>query len=654
MTDARLPLLAAVSSLALAGCAMNQASTASAAPPAPHDAAPAAAPAPAPVRYSAKQFFDTTSYAMAAPAGIGFSPDGQSLLVSSDQSGVFNAYRLAVGDGSKAPITSSTDNATFGQSFFPNDERVLFTADKGGNELNHVYVRAPDGTVRDLTPGEKVKADFLGFSADGETFWVTTNERNPEMFDVYAYDTDDYERRLIFRNEGFAVGDISRDGRYVALVKERTSADNNLYLADLRAGGAPKLITPHQGNVSYGVYDFTPDGKSLVYATNEAGEYNQAWRYDIATGAKSPMIEADWDVMYVAYSPSGRYRVHALNADGSTDLSIVDANGRPVTLRGIPQGDVGQVRFNRDESRIAFTVASDTSPSDIFVADLATGEARRLTKALNPAIDEAQLVEATVERFKSYDGLDIPGILYKPREASASNKVPALVFVHGGPGGQSRRGYSAMVQHLVNNGYAVYAINNRGSSGYGKTFFHLDDRKHGDVDLKDVVASKDWLATLPWVDGDRIGIMGGSYGGYMVAAALAFEPQVFDVGVNIFGVTNWVRTLKSIPPYWASFRESLYDEMGDPATDEERHRAISPLFHAKNIVKPMLVVQGANDPRVLQVESDEIVAAVKANGVPVEYLVFPDEGHGFLRKQNRIDASEAYLKFLDQHLKNGG
>ena len=244
----------------------------------------------------------------------------------------------------------------------------------------------------------------------------------------------------------------------------------------------------------------------------------------------------------------------------------------------------------------------------------------------------------------------MPGILYRPREASASNPVPALVWVHGGPGGQSRKGYSAAIQHLVNNGYAVYAINNRGSSGYGKTFFHLDDKRHGDVDLKDVVASKAYLQGLDWVADDRIGIIGGSYGGYMVAAALAFEPEVFDAGVNIFGVTNWVRTLESIPPYWAAFRESLYDEMGDPETDATRHRAISPLFHAKNIVKPMLVVQGANDPRVLQVESDEIVAAVKANNVPVDYLLFPDEGHGFLRKQNRIDASEAYLKFLDTHL----
>ena len=642
----RMILMAGAGALALGACATTETTAETAV------AAPAAgAPAAEPVRYSAETFFDTTSYGLASPAGYGFSPDGKSLLITSDKSGVFNAYALPLAGGEPVPLTNSTDNATFPASFFPNDGRVLFSFDKGGNELNHVYVRETDGTVRDLTPGEKTKAGFLGWSADGNTFYLTSNERNPEMFDVYAYDANGYARKLVFQNDGYSVGDISRDGRWLALVKERTSADNNLYLADLKAGGAPKLITPHQGNVSYGVYDFTPDGKALVYATNETGEWNQAWTYDLASGAKKPMIAADWDVMFVTHSPSGKYRVSAVNADASTDLTITGPGGKPLKLKGVPAGDLGQIRFNRDETMIAFTVASDTSPSDIFVADLATGQARRLTKALNPKIDEKQLVEASVARFKSYDGLEIPGILYKPREASASNKVPALVFVHGGPGGQSRRGYSAMIQHLVNNGYAVYAINNRGSSGYGKTFFHMDDKKHGDVDLKDVVASKGFLQSLPWVDDDRIGIMGGSYGGYMTAAALAFAPEEFDVGINIFGVTNWVRTLQSIPPYWAAFRESLYDEMGDPATDAERHKAISPLFHARNIVKPMLVVQGANDPRVLQVESDEIVAAVKANGVPVEYLVFPDEGHGFLRKQNRVAASEAYLKFLEEHLK---
>ncbi len=625
-----------------------------------HAAQPAAAERQAPARYTAQQFFETTSFGMAAPDGIAFSRDGRQLLINSDRTGVFNAYALPVAGGDPVAITGSTSNATFAMSYFPNDERVLFTADQGGNELNHVYVRLPDGTERDLTPGENLKASFMGWSGDGRTFYISSNERDPRAFDIYAYDADSYERRMIFQNSGeYFPAAVSRDGRYVALNKLNSSADSDVYLYEVgavqshlvEAPAAPQHITPHQGNVSHGVYGFTPDSAALVYGTNETSEFSQAIRYDLASGERRPMVAADWDVMFVSYSPSGRYRVHAVNADGSTALTITDTrSNQPLRLSGVPDGDLGGVRFNRDETMIAFTVASDTSPSDIFVADLSTGQARRLTTALNPAIDEANLVTATVARFPSYDGLEIPGILYRPHGASAANPAPAIVLVHGGPGGQSRRGYSAMVQHLVNHGYAVYAINNRGSSGYGKTFFHMDDRRHGDVDLRDVTASRDWLAGQDWIS-DRVAVMGGSYGGYITAAALAFHPEVFDAGVNIFGVTNWVRTLESIPAWWGAQRTALFDEMGDPAVDAERHRAISPLFHAANIRRPMLVVQGANDPRVLQVESDELVAAMRANDVPVEYVLFPDEGHGFLRKQNRIDAQEAYLRFLDQHLR---
>lgn len=606
-----------------------------------------------PVRYTAEQFFQTTSYAMASPAGHAVSPDGRNLLISSDESGVFNVYLLSLAGGEPVPATQSADNANFAASFFPADERILYTADQGGNELDHVYVRAADGTVRDLTPGENLKADFVGWSDDGATFYIVSNERDPEAFDLYAYDAENYERRLVFQNSTYFPEAISDDGRWLALSKPITSADSDLYLADLSAGAtaAPRLITEHEGNISHGIYDFTSDGSTLVYATDEHGEFTQAWSHSLADGAKSPLIEGDWDVMYVSFSPSGRYRVHALNEDASTAMTITDTQGgEAVTLTGVPEGDLGGVRFNRDETMVAFTVASDTSPADVFVADLASGAARRLTTALNPAIDEAQLVGGEVVRFASYDGLEIPGVLYRPRTASAADPAPAVVFVHGGPGGQSRHGYSALIQHLVNHGYAVYAINNRGSSGYGKTFFHMDDRKHGDVDLRDVVASADYLKGLDWIADDRIAVAGGSYGGYMTAAALAFHPDAFDAGINIFGVTNWVRTLESIPPWWGAQRDALFDEMGDPATDAERHRAISPLFHAANIRKPMLVIQGANDPRVLQVESDELVAAVRANDVPVEYVLFPDEGHGFLRKENRVTASEAYLTFLNEHL----
>ena len=219
------------------------------------------------------------------------------------------------------------------------------------------------------------------------------------------------------------------------------------------------------------------------------------------------------------------------------------------------------------------------------------------------------LVASTVVRYASFDGLQVPGVLYKPQGAEAGAPCPALVRVHGGPGGQSRCGYDPVVQHLVNQGFAVFAANNRGSSGYGMTFFHMADRRRGDLDLDDSVHAGNWLAEQDWVDADRIGVMGGSYGGYMVGAALAFRPDAFKVGIDVFGVMNWIRTLESIPPWWGAQRDALYDLMGDPATDRDRVRAISPLFHADQIRAPLMVVQGANDPRVLQVESDEIVAA---------------------------------------------
>lgn len=606
------------------------------------------------VTYDAATFHQTTSFGMASSGGHAFSAETGRILISSDETGVFNAYAVDPESGEREALTDSDTNAMFALSWFPEDDRVVVTADIGGNERNHIYVRELDGRLNDITPGDEVRAQFLGWSPDGRDMWVMTNERDAAAMDIYAYDTLSYESGVVFQNDdSLQIGDVSPDGRWLALVRNRTSADSDILLLDLSDKDAePELITEHEGNIAYGVYTFTPDSQALVYATNEHGEYNEAWTHDLSTGERAPLVTADWDVSFVGFSPSGRYRVSGVNADATTQVTILDLEtNEPVALPELPAGELRSVRYSRDESQIAFLINAATSPSNLHIVDLGTQDHAQLTNALNPAVTEEEMVDATVVRFESFDGLEIPGIMYRPHGASADNPVPALVWVHGGPGGQSRIGYSATIQHLVNHGYAVYAANNRGSSGYGKTFFHMDDRRHGEEDLRDIVAAGDYLRSLDWVADDQVGVIGGSYGGYMTAAALTFHPEAFEVGINIFGVTNWVRTLESIPPWWESFREALYDEMGDPATDADRHRAISPLFHAENVIRPMLVVQGANDPRVLQVESDELVAAVRANDVPVEYVLFPDEGHGFRRRENRITASEAYLSFLDQYLK---
>ncbi len=615
----------------------------------PDDPAAGSAAARDVPQYPIEAFLEITNY-----AGASFSPDGDRILVRSDATGIFNAYAIPVDGSEPVQLTDSTTESIVARAYFPDDERFIYESDEGGNELDHVYVRDPGGTVVDLTPGEEVKASFLKFAEDGETFFVATNERDQRYFDVYEYRVDGYERELFYKDErGFQVADVSPDRRFVALNEIHTTNDSDVWLHD-RENDQTLLLTPHLGEVQFQALEFSPDGSRLLYLTNADGEFFALRGIDPSTRADAPVYKADWDVTGATYSKNGKYLVISVNADARTDLRVLDTESdAPVELPADAAADITALTISPDETTMAFYMSRSRNPNDLFVWTIGSADPpRQLTESLNPAIDPDDLVDPEVVRFESWDGLEIPGILYKPHQASAKNKVPALVWVHGGPGGQSRVGYNNLIQYLVNHGYAIYAINNRGSSGYGKTFYALDDRNHGEGDLDDCVASKRMLIDTGYVDPERIGILGGSYGGFMVLAALTSRPQEFAVGVDIFGVANWLRTLQSIPPYWEAIREALYAEMGDPAEDEERLRRISPLFHAGNIERPLMVLQGANDPRVLKVESDEMVEAARANGATVEYLVFDDEGHGFAKKENRLRGYKAIREFLDLHLKN--
>lgn len=597
--------------------------------------------------YSAEEFYKTTSV-----FGSSINHDNTAVLVSSDETGIFNAYRIPLDGSAKVALTTSKVESIEVNSWFPNDDRILYNADQDGNELDHVYVRNLDGSIKDLTPGEGLKASFAGWHQDDQQFFIASNERDPKFFDLYLYQVADYSREMIYQNDsGYQIGDISPNGQWLALNKTNSNADSDLFIVDLssQAKESKPIAGIGYDDVALRVFTFTPDNQKLIYGSNMMGEFNQAVFYDLQTETHGLSYSADWDVSFSYFSKDGKYRVTGVNQDAQTVLDIVNSQtGAKVELPNLPAGDLRGVNFSADSSRMVFYLNSDTSPSNLYTYSMGAENTVKLTDNGNPNIDEANLVAGEVKRFKSFDGLEIPGILYKPKQAEAK-KVPALVFIHGGPGGQSRFGYSALTQHLVNNGYAVMKINNRGSSGYGKTFFHLDDKKHGDHDLKDVVYNKKYLQSLDWVDADKIGVMGGSYGGYLTMAAMAYTDE-FKVGINIFGVTNWVRTLKSIPPYWEAFRKSLYDELGDPETDGDRLYAISPVNFGHQVKSPVLVVQGANDPRVLQIESDEMVESIRSAGTYVDYLLFDDEGHGFSKKENRIAASNKYLEFLDEYL----
>eukprot|EP01093_Parvamoeba_rugata_P010685 TRINITY_DN2882_c0_g2_i4.p1 TRINITY_DN2882_c0_g2~~TRINITY_DN2882_c0_g2_i4.p1 ORF type:complete len:643 (-),score=140.03 TRINITY_DN2882_c0_g2_i4:1066-2802(-) len=560
-------------------------------------------------------------------------------------------YTVPTSGGELTPVTKSDSASVFAISYFPKDDRMLFRMDGNGDEIFHIYVRDLDGTQTDLTPAEGARASFYGWAEDDMSFYYTSNERNPRNDDIYELDLETLEPTLIYENtEGYSIDGISEDKKYITLGKPINTNDSDLFIYTVSDKKLTKINENQSANSSSG---FSNDGSSLYYTTDDGEEFSYLMKYDIATGNREKVMQKNWDIWGTYFTENGTYQVTYLNEDAKNVIEIKNVNtGENVALPSLDGLDVTSVDFSDDEILMRFYAGGSHTPSNLFVYNLETKEQTQLTNVLNSEINGEDLVNAELIRYKSFDGVEIPAIYYKPHQASADTKVPALVWVHGGPGGQSRQNFSSFIQYLTNHGYAVLAVNNRGSSGYGKTFYQMDDLNHGDKDLKDCVEGKNWLASQPEIDAEKIGIIGGSYGGYMTMAALTYTPEEFAVGVNLFGVTNWIRTLKSIPPWWESFKDALYLELGDPySADSVRLKEISPLFHTDKVTKPLIVLQGSQDPRVLQVESDEIVAGVKKNGVPVEYVLFEDEGHGFVKKENQIEAYSRVLQFLDVYLK---
>jgi len=457
---------------------------------------------------------------------------------------------------------------------------------------------------------------------------------------------------VIYPNDiGYNINDIYKNKNLLALSKTITRTEVDLYIYNRTDKSYTKI---NESLSSNSAEDFSLDGQTLFYTTDEGSEYSYVMTYNIPTGEKEKIIEKQWDVLGCYLTYNDKYLVTYINEDAKNSIEIKDMySGENIELPNFENGDITNVGFSRDETMMRMYVGGSNTPSNLFTYNFETKKQYKLTDVLNNEIEASHLVKAKVIRYKSFDGIEVPAIYYLPHQATPETKVPALVLVHGGPGGQSRQNFSSLTQYLVNHGYAILAVNNRGSSGYGKTFFKMDDLNHGEKDLQDCVEGKNWLTNQPEIDVNRIGIIGGSYGGYMTMAALTYTPEEFAVGVNIFGVTNWMRTLKSIPPWWESFKLALYKEMGNPHTEDSiRLKRISPLFHTDKVTKPLIVLQGAKDPRVLQAESDEIVAGVRKNGIPVEYVLFDDEGHGFVKKKNQIEAYSRILNFLNTHLKN--
>jgi len=602
-------------------------------------------------KYTAEQLFNNKSI-----YGAAFNADETKILSGANITGINNVYELSIADTSMKPLTSSTKESFYPIGYLTGTAKYLYSADQGGNENSHIYLQSPgDTAAKDITPWIGSANSMFGWSADKKSIYISSNKRDPKYFDILKADTTDWNFTMFFQNDsGLNANDISKSERYITLSKSITTDKNELYMYDRTTKEMKKLS--NDSEATWFSSGFEKNDSIMYYITNDGDEFSYLVKYNVNSGKADKMYSTNWDVDGMSLSENEKYHTIFINEDGKNKVLLFDhATNKPIDFPAIPDGDVKGVIISPSEKNMMLTVGSSRSPNNLYSYNFETKTLKQLTQTLNSEVDVNDLVSAEVIRFKSFDGKEIPAIYYKPLTASKDNKVPALLWIHGGPGGQSRIGFSNSIQHLVNQGYAVLAVNNRGSSGYGKTFYKMDNKDHAGGDLKDCIWAKKWLQQQNYIDTAKIGIEGGSYGGCMVLAALAFYPDEFKAGVDLFGVANWPRTLKSIPPYWESFRKALYDELGDPFTaDSVRLKSISPLYNYEKIKKPLIVFQGMNDVRVLPVESEEIVAGVKKNNVPVEYITYPDEGHGFAKKENQITTSNKTIEFLDKYLKGDG
>jgi dipeptidyl aminopeptidase/acylaminoacyl peptidase len=542
----------------------------------------------------------------------------------------------------------------------PTRPEYVFGMDEGGNERMQLYRLAADGTITDLTRAPDAKHRWGGWSHDGDRFAFASNRRDEAVFDVYVQDraATGEAAELVFEGDGwFSVGGWSPDDDRLVLTEAHSSFDQDVYVLDLETGERTHL-TPHEGEVRYGSVGWGPAG-GLYTVTDEGADTLYLARLDAATGDLATVREGgDWNIDGVAVDEDNAVLVYSRNVDGYTELTLGDlgAGDDPTGIREHPlpelPGDVaGGVSFGPDGERIALSASGRALNTNVFVVPV--GQARdgnpsaeQWTRAATAGIPRETFVEPELLRYETFDGREIPAFFSLPGSVPDGG-APAIVDIHGGPESQRRPSFAGLTQYFLSRGYAVFEPNVRGSTGYGKAYTHLDDVEKRMDSVKDIGAALDWLGAHPEVDADRIVALGGSYGGFMVLASLTEFPGRWAAGVDVVGIANFVTFLENTGDWRRELREAEY---GSLAEDRDFLAEISPINNIERIEAPLFVLHGANDPRVPVGEAEQIAERAREQGVPVEKLIFDDEGHGISKLDNRIEAYTRVVDFLDEHV----
>ena len=575
--------------------------------------------------------------------GASWSPDGLRVSFLTEITGVPQVWEVSSEAGGWPEQLTFHEERVSGAEYSPTENKILFGMDAGGNERLQLFLLA-DGGVTDLTRAPEAIHYSGGFSPDGSRVVYTATRRNGTDFDVFVQKVgaDGGEPEAVWEPGGYhTVAGWGWDGSSLIVSRHHSNVNNDLYQLDLRSSEA-RPLTPHEGDARFSAANVTPDGESIYLATDLDGDFVRLARLDLSTLNLTYLTPDDHDVESVELSRDGRYLVASRNVEGYSDVLLFNGRGRRMPDPVLPEGIAGGFAFSPDSKRLAFTLTAPKRNPDLWVVDLPDGQPRRLTRSSTAGIPLRRFRRPGLVRYPTFDGREVPALFYELE--NGPDDTPVVVNVHGGPESQSRPAFAPVTQYLLHRGYAVFFPNVRGSTGYGKTYTHLDDVRLRMDSVKDLAHAAYWLRERGH---DRVAVMGGSYGGFMVLAALTEYPELWSAGVDIVGIANLVTFLE----YTGSYRRRLREpEYGSLEADREFLESISPIHKADKIAAPLMVIHGKNDPRVPVGEAEQIVESVRGNGGAVEYLLYEDEGHGLAKLKNRLDAYPKIAAFLDRHL----
>lgn len=582
-------------------------------------------------------------------SGARVSPDGSKVAFRWSVSGEPQLWIVDAQGGFPRQLTFGK-GITF-HEWSPDGSSLIVGRDAEGNEREGYYLLSPDGsTERQLLPLSDAFRSFGMFSSDGSQILYSSTERNGRDFDIYVAKTADGAAKRVYTGTfGFFPSAWQPGGDLVIVSETRGEDANDVHLLDLSSGEMTALFQPTVA-AAYEDFAWLPDGSGFFMATNVDREFAAVAFFSLETKTLDIVSAPDRDVDNVKLTSDGRYLIWTSNDDGYSRLHGWDRQEeRELAVPTIPDG-VYQLDLAADTAVAAIRVSAPNTPGDVFVWDLESNQFEQAVHASLGGLDATTFVTPTSLRYPARDGVELQGFLYRPNSAEYPAAVPVVVQVHGGPTAQSRPSFRAIEQYLVNNGIAVFAVNVRGSTGFGKTYARLDNQEKRLDSVRDLVDTVAFLSQVDGLDTNKIAVMGGSYGGYMVNAVLGSHPGTFDAGVSIVGVSDWVRALNDASP---ALKASDRIEYGD--IREERwqrfYTEYSPINNADKIDVPLLVSHGANDPRDPVEESDRLVKAVRANGNAVIYMRFPDEGHSIRKRDNRVAFYRTLSRFLDEQLK---